>query len=182
MEKLALIIDTSNSDLFVSIVKNKKTIVSTHLENCEKKSEKLPLIVSKMFQNKKLKNGVKALDEIYVNKGPGSFMGVRAGVLFAKTLAYTLKIKLYACDNLLFISNGQDGTYHIDAKGGLSYQGIVSKGEAKIELVDFKENSKIDYGRIKKKPQLILNLFKLVDNIHDFEPLYIKEPQVGGKV
>lgn len=57
------------------------------------------------------------LDAIYVTSGPGSYTGVRIGVLVAKTLAHELNIKLYAINTLELFFAGENKPVVLDARG-----------------------------------------------------------------
>ncbi|WOO87227.1 tRNA (adenosine(37)-N6)-threonylcarbamoyltransferase complex dimerization subunit type 1 TsaB [Mollicutes bacterium LVI A0039] len=57
------------------------------------------------------------LQAIYVTSGPGSYTGVRIGVLVAKTLAHELHIKLYAINTLELFYNGTSRAVLLDARG-----------------------------------------------------------------
>lgn len=55
--------------------------------------------------------------EIYVTSGPGSYTGVRIGVLVAKTLAHELKIPLFAINTLDLFYVGKQQSVGLDARG-----------------------------------------------------------------
>ncbi len=60
---------------------------------------------------------LKELSAIYVTSGPGSYTGVRIGVLVAKTLASELGIKLYAINTLNLFYAGINNAVLLDARG-----------------------------------------------------------------
>ena len=175
---MKLLVDTVNNDLYVAIIENNKTIAYEHLKDLKRKSDALPEIFDELTKALKIK--ARDLKEIYVVNGPGSFMGIRAGMTFCKTMALVTGAKLFGIDNLTFISAGIDGEYFVDAKGNSSYKGTISKGKTIIELTDYQEDSSIDYDLLINDPEQYLKLFKLIDDIPNYECLYIKEPQVGG--
>lgn len=57
------------------------------------------------------------LEAIYVTSGPGSYTGVRIGVLVAKTLAHELNIDLYAINTLELFYLGTNQPTLLDARG-----------------------------------------------------------------
>ena len=175
---MKLFIDTVNEDLFLSIIKDNQTISYVHLKKHLKKSEILPQVYKDLI--KKANVFTKDIKKIYLVNGPGSFMSIRAGSVFAKTLCLILKIDLFSIDNLTFISKGIDGNYYVDAKSKKSFIGNVKNGQTKITLGDFKENSLIDYKTLIDQPEVYLKLFKKVKNVLDFKENYFKEPQIGG--
>ena len=175
---MKLLIDTCNKDLYIAIIQNDKTLIYEHKKDLKRKSDALPILFKEMI--KKLNINTNDIKEIYVVNGPGSFMGIRAGVVFAKTMAYLLNINLYAIDNLTFISNGKNGVYYVDASGNKSYKGTIKNNDVKIELCDYEKDSIIDYKNIINNPSIYLSLFKKINDIIQFESLYIKEPQIGG--
>lgn len=175
---MKLLIDTVNDDLYMSLIKNDKTISFGHLIAYKRKSDILPVVFKKLIEEVGIT--AKDINEIYVVNGPGSFMGIRAGMTFAKTMALVTGAKLFGIDNLTFISGGKDGKYFVDAKGNMSYVGVVSNGHTSISIEEFEENSTIDYEDITKNPSKYLSLFKQIENIVEYKANYIKDPQIGG--
>jgi tRNA threonylcarbamoyladenosine biosynthesis protein TsaB len=85
-----LIIDTSNNKqitvgLEIDGKENEITESSTIL-----RSEAALPVVDKILKKNKL--GIDQIDEIKVNKGPGSYTGLRVGIAIANTLGFLLKI------------------------------------------------------------------------------------------
>lgn len=175
---MKLFINSVNEDLFLSIIKDNETLSYVHLVKYQKKSQILPKVYKDLIKKANiLTNDIK---KIYLVNGPGSFMGIRAGSVFAKTLCLILKIDLFAIDNLTFISKGIDGNYYVDAKSKKSFVGNVKNGKTTISFSNFKKNSLIDYQTLINNPKVYLKLFKKVKNILDFKENYCKEPQIGG--
>lgn len=79
--------------LFIDTSSNKKTLVSLDDKVIEKDSSLWhSQVVLPMIKKLVGKNGLKAINEIEVNTGPGSFTGLRVGVAIAQALSYALKI------------------------------------------------------------------------------------------
>lgn len=175
---MKLLIDTVNKDFYIAIVEENKTIDYIHIENLIKKSDALPVEYKKLIDRNNLMTS--DLKGIYINKGPGSFMGIRAGFVFGKILAMMLNIPFHTCDNLLFISQGIDGEYFVDAKGNKSYKGSITNKTSSIELVDFVQDSMVNYENLINNPKNILELFTVEEDVINAQPLYFKEPQIGG--
>lgn len=58
-----------------------------------------------------------AIQEIYVTAGPGSYTGVRIGVLVAKTLAQEINAKLFKINTLNLFYAGFKNDVLLDARG-----------------------------------------------------------------
>ncbi|MCK5866795.1 MAG: tRNA (adenosine(37)-N6)-threonylcarbamoyltransferase complex dimerization subunit type 1 TsaB [Mycoplasmataceae bacterium] len=175
---MKILIDTVNKDLFISLIENNETLDFSHLKEYKYKSDILPSLYKKLLNKNNLTT--KDIKEIYVVNGPGSFMGIRAGIVFSKTLSFVGKKKLFQCNNLKFISGGQDIEVYLDAKSGLSFKGREIKGEYKVDTVNFIEDSLINYEALISSPKIYLDLFNEVTNIIEFKEEYFKEPRVGG--
>ncbi len=79
--------------LFIDTSSNKKTLVSLDDKVIEKDSSLWhSQVVLPMIKKLVGKKGLKAIKEIEVNTGPGSFTGLRVGVAIAQALSYALKI------------------------------------------------------------------------------------------
>lgn len=85
---MRLFIDTSNSDITVVGLNNKRW----EFETKEHKSQKLLELIDQAL--KKQKKTLKDITEIKVNLGPGSFTGLRVGISVANALAWGLKIQI----------------------------------------------------------------------------------------
>ena len=87
-----LIIDVASEKIFLVII-TKDNIYNITKENTKNNYEKLTLIV-KEFLNL---HGLKLVDitRIYVNRGPGSFAGIRNSLSLAKALNVSKKIDYY---------------------------------------------------------------------------------------
>jgi tRNA threonylcarbamoyladenosine biosynthesis protein TsaB len=87
-----LIIDAARDKIFLSLIVNKNIYNSSH-ENSKINFEKLMILI-----NDFLKSNMKTLDDIdviYVNRGPGSFAGIRNSLATIKALFLTKKIDYY---------------------------------------------------------------------------------------
>ena len=69
-----LIIDIAKEKIFLMMIINTNIYNITH-ENTKINYEKLTIIINNFLSSKKLK--VSDINEIYVNKGTGSFAGIR---------------------------------------------------------------------------------------------------------
>ncbi len=175
---MKLLIDMVNKDFFISLISNNKTIIFKHIKNHVKKSELLPIMYKEIIEE----SGIKTTDikSIYVVNGPGSFMGIRAGMVFGKTISFLTKASFFSTNNLKYISQGMNGTFYVDARSDCSYRGVFDNGLSSIEIVPHQEDSIIDYTNIINNPSTILNLFTKVSDVESFKCEYFKEPQVGA--
>lgn len=175
---MKLLIDTVNEDLFMSIISEDTTLSYAHLKTYKNKSDILPFVFKKIVDKANIETS--DIKEIFIVNGPGSFMGIRAGLVFGKTMALMTGAKLFSINNLKFISGGIDGEYFVDSKGKKSYKGTYKNKEINIEISDFKNNSIINYENIIQTPFIYLELFEEVVDIPSYEATYFKEPQIGG--
>ena len=93
-----LCVESTTKKNFLALFSDSKKMEIFFLDPNQKLSESLPALVKPLLSA--LKNRNLKLDFIAVNWGPGRFTGLRAGVNFAKTLAYYFKIPLYPCCSL----------------------------------------------------------------------------------
>lgn len=106
------------------------------------------------------------VDAIYVTAGPGSYTGVRIGVLVAKTLAHELQVDLYAINTLDLFFYGHRNSVLLDARGkkyfkydGQSYTQIGYEHQTTETLIDHHLTAEwlLD--------QAIITKFELVDSL-----------------
>jgi tRNA threonylcarbamoyladenosine biosynthesis protein TsaB len=87
-----LIIDAANNKLFFMIISNHNNYNITH-ENSKNNYEKLIILINDFLKSRNL--GFNKVSEIYVNRGPGSFAGIRNSLSVVKALRLTNKIDYY---------------------------------------------------------------------------------------
>ncbi len=87
-----LIIDAANNKLFFMIITNHNNYNITH-ENSKNNYEKLVILINDFLKSRNL--GLNKISKIYVNRGPGSFAGIRNSLSVVKALRLTNKIDYY---------------------------------------------------------------------------------------
>ena len=87
-----LIIDAANDKIFFMIINNDSKYSITH-ENTKNNYEKLTLLIKEFLNKKKL--DLKKISQIYVNRGPGSFAGIRNSLAIVKAFYLVNKIDYY---------------------------------------------------------------------------------------
>ena len=99
-----LIIDIAKEKIFLMMIINTNIYNITH-ENTKINYEKLTIIINNFLSSKKLK--VSDINEIYVNKGTGSFAGIRNLMSVVKAFNVAKNIDYY-CYNLGDFINEND--------------------------------------------------------------------------
>lgn len=87
---MVLYINTSDSKVVTVSLKEKGKIIKSLNEENEYGSQVLLPLIDKLLKENKLE--FKDLKKIEVDKGPGSFTGIRVGVSVANALGFALKI------------------------------------------------------------------------------------------
>ena len=84
-----LIIDAANKSIFLMIISDGSIYNISH-ENSKTNYEKLIVLVNDFLNSKNLK--IKDISAIYVNRGPGSFAGIRNSLSIIKAIHLTQKL------------------------------------------------------------------------------------------
>ena len=101
-----LVIDgTQNKIVFFSYF-NKKSY-NKSFEASKNNNDKFSLLLSEFFDENNINLG--KLNNIFINKGPGKFSGIRNSIAVAKALSVTNKLNLYG-----FSSNDIKGTNYMN--------------------------------------------------------------------
>ena len=87
-----LIIDAAGEKIFLMIIAS-NDIYNITKENTKINYEKLTLIINDFLNSHKLK--LDQINEIYLNRGPGSFAGIRNSISIVKAFNVTNKIDYY---------------------------------------------------------------------------------------
>jgi len=101
------IIDIANEKIFLMIITNVTIYNITH-ENTKINYEKLTIIINDFLLSKNLK--IDDIDAIYINKGPGSFAGIRNSMSVVKAFNVAKNIDYY-CYNLDDFKDEKDLSY-----------------------------------------------------------------------
>ena len=87
-----LIIDAATDKIFLMIIDKDINYNITH-ENTKTNFEKLMILINKFLNSKNLK--IKDISGLYVNRGPGSFAGIRNSLSTIKAINLAAKVDYY---------------------------------------------------------------------------------------
>ena len=87
-----LIVDATREKIFLAFIVNKDIYTGSH-ENSKSNFEKLMVLINEFLENNK--TSLDDISAIYVNRGPGSFAGIRNSLATIKALFLTKKIDYY---------------------------------------------------------------------------------------
>ena len=87
-----LIIDAANEKIFLILIKD-KNIYSVSHENSKTNYEKLIILINDFLNDYNLK--IKEISKLYVNRGPGSFAGIRNSFAVVKAIHVAKNIDYY---------------------------------------------------------------------------------------
>ena len=87
-----LIIDAAKSNIFFMIINKDNNYSITH-ENTKVNFEKMIILINDFLNSKNL--DIKDVSKIYVNRGPGSFAGIRNSLSTIKAIHLAMKIDYY---------------------------------------------------------------------------------------
>ena len=170
----SLLIDTHDKDVLLVLYKDGKVQDKICKESNMRHSEKNTV-------------NIRDIDEIFVIVGPGSFTGVRIGVVIAKTISYLVKvpIKCMLSTDLLYYSNDlNSGIYGIRENNGFfvaEYNGVS------LKCLNVKYYSTKDYNEKYNNKEVLLdvelnleNIYKYASNLentdsHLVNPVYVKQ-------
>ena len=147
---LILGLDTSSAQGQLCLLENSKIL--SHLR-WTKEGSHSELITDKLSQALRESNKqIKDIQEIYCGIGPGSFTGIRVGVSFAKSLAFSLNLKVIPVNSLmaLALSCSEDGSVIslIDAQKNSFFLSRFKKEKKNLEV--YEENLTVSIDDLKK--------------------------------
>lgn len=87
-----LIIDAAKENIFLMAITNSNTYNVSH-SNSKINYEKLTILINDFLKSANLR--IKDFTEIYINRGPGSFAGIRNSLSVVKAINLALKIDYY---------------------------------------------------------------------------------------
>ena len=87
-----LIIDAANEKIFLMLIKD-KNIYSVSHENSKTNYEKLTILINDFLDKNDIK--IVEISKVYVNRGPGSFAGIRNSLAVVKAIYVAKQIDYY---------------------------------------------------------------------------------------
>jgi tRNA threonylcarbamoyladenosine biosynthesis protein TsaB len=87
-----LIVDATRDKIFLTLIVNENIYTCSH-ENSKTNFEKLMILINDLLKINSC--SLDEIDAIYVNRGPGSFAGIRNSLATIKALFLTKKINYY---------------------------------------------------------------------------------------
>ena len=189
-----LLLDSSNIFLSVGLAKDGKVFDKISYEAWQRQSEMMVTEVDNILKRNNIDKS--ELDGVVVGIGPGSYTGVRIGVTIAKTIAYALKIKLYAKSSLSLLKHMDFPTICLfNARSGRSYFAVYKGKEVLIKDSVLENEKVLEY--IKSHPDYLVHgdtyqlglesgKFDIIENLADFnkneevdafelKPVYLKD-------
>lgn len=201
MSKLlkSLVIDSATPYLYIALYEGEEELDVYYQEGHNDHSVKLMSELEKILNKHQLT--VKLIDRLYIGIGPGSYTGLRVGVVVAKMFGWTLNLDVYQVSSLALLASSVDHGRVIpavDARRGNAFLGLyeVQEGilkqlaeEKLTNLETYQEkhsDAKTVFSGKPKLPYIMKsNLSKKVDNIHQLSPNYLRlteaEKNVGKK-
>lgn len=191
--KYSLFIDTTQNYCNLTLLNEDKIITIFSIPTNNNMTDLVIEKIKELLDPHKVKPD--QLNKIYLVNGPGSFTGCRVGYIFATTLAKFFNIQLYVIDSLTFQLDQLNGISIIDAKSNMSYLSIYKKNKLIIEpciinnnkiqqFLNQYKNLKIykDYSNFNLKKNISIHLrnFKLIKNVDELYPLYLKEAIINA--
>ena len=185
-----LVIDSATQFLFVGLYDDFECLGYYHQAGKNDHSVKLMPEIEGLLSKNNLK--VKDLDEIYVGIGPGSYTGLRIGVVIAKMFGWNNNISVFSVSSLAFLASSYNGEglvlAEIDARRGNSFLGLydVSNGfltihddEKLVNLEEYKASIKGDFvvaseGLPNVEMIIKSKMFSNVEDIHGLNPNYLR--------
>ncbi len=175
----SLIIDTATENLYVGLYGKEKREI---LEKGKNHAAVLMKKIDELLGDTKLDE----IDEIIVGVGPGSYTGVRVGVVVAKMFSWTKHIPLKEISSLYIQCSGYEGirSVSIDARRGNAFCAIYDNDDSLIleeALRPINEFTKagltITENEYKPNMEKIVKKATLVKDVHALVPNYLRKTE-----
>ena len=139
-----LLLDSSNINLSVGLMKDDSLLDSTTYESWQTQSENMVPEIDKLLTKHNISR--QDISGVVTAIGPGSYTGVRIALTIAKTIALALDVPVCPVSSLRILKdNDKPSICLINARSGRSYFGVY-KGSEVIVSDCIKQNSEvIDY-------------------------------------
>lgn len=164
-----LFISTSSDKIYLAIFDNNEIKTELIHQGHNDHTQTLYGLIRDLDYN------LEQITDIYVVNGPGSFTGLRVGVIFAKLLAQKNNTNLYPVNALMLLTNMYNKQVALDARGGNYY--ILDENNEVILTKEINDSTLVDP---------LIDLSKLINNDYllsltpvnylELEIVYVKHP------
>ena len=192
-----LVIDSATPHLYISLLDGEKVIEEYFQKGNNDHSVTLMPTIEEMFTKNKI--SINDINEIIIGVGPGSYTGVRIGVVIAKMFAWTKEIPVKTVSTLALMasSSTKDGKVlaMIDARrnnafmgefvleqGVLSYLNEEVFGDKSLKENVIEECNVVEFGKPNMKVILQSNVLRVVDDIHLLGPNYLRQTEAERSI
>ncbi len=187
---LSLWIDTATPYLFVALCEEDHVLKEVYAKGENDHSKTLMPTIDEVLRQAGA--SVKALKDITVGVGPGSYTGTRIGVVVAKTLAQGLDIPLYQVSSLALMASHYDTPViaAVDARRGYVFAGqydtvptINVRHEDVYTTLETFQTSPALKVVYEGKPVIekCFNVRTLVDDLYALAPTYLRQTQAENE-
>ena len=188
-----LIIDSATKNLYISLYEGTYELCFFFEEGHNDHSIKLMSEIERMFAQVGWK--VADLDEIIIGIGPGSYTGLRIGVVVAKMFSWNNHIPVKTVSSLALMASSYDGDKwvlpEIDARRGNSFLGVYKNDGKSLTLVANEELTNLEEYKQKLRQEYVVvsegkpNIAKIlgskllveVADIHGLNPNYLRKTE-----
>ena len=196
-----LFIDTSNSFINIYIIEDNKILVYKHVETLKDMANTIMPLIRDAFNE--VSFDIKDIDKIFVTVGPGSFTGLRVGITVAKTISWSLKIRVYPISTLEYLASINTDYKRIvpiiDARRGNVFAGFYNSNLKKVDdekLINYDslnindDTVVVSYDGVYNSTVSNINIIKLINkhledkdiNPHELVPNYLKKTEAEEKL
>lgn len=178
---IRLIIDTSSPTLLVALSVGSKIVSEKKMTGSRKHATYIVSVIDDVMRdsNKKIKD----VDEFIIGSGPGSYTGLRAGLMVGKMFSNTLAKPLYEINSISLLTSGYKkeigSIIKLNSHSGFfahTKNGVILNN---IEMKKYNEltndNILLEEDNIKIDLENILKLINKVEDINAFSPNYFVE-------
>jgi len=185
-----LVIDSATKHLYVALYNDFDCVSAYYEAGKNNHSVMIMPEIERLLGDNNLK--VKDLDEIYIGVGPGSYTGLRVGVVIAKMFGWNNNIPVFTVSSLAMMASSSDENglllVEIDARRGNSFLGLyniengymtLKEDEQLTNLEEFKAGIKGEFkvvseGKPDMKKIIQSKMFGHVKDIHGLNPNYLR--------
>ncbi len=185
-----LVIDSATKYLYVALFQDFECVQKYYKPGNNDHSVKLMIEIERLLKDNKIQ--VSDIDEIIVGVGPGSYTGLRVGVVVAKMFGWNSNIPVFTVSSLALMASSAENSglvlAEVDARRGNSFLGLYDIEEGLMTLQEPEQLTNLEeYKNGINKPftvvsggepniELIIksNLTQVVEDIHGLNPNYLR--------